>query len=97
MSPGHEQAWRDLVSRRVAEAGAGLSAVQVSSAIDAAAPNAKALSVLARALEPGPGALLVGAPPVIGKLVAELRARGLELARAHLCPLRAGAPQAHGF
>ena len=68
--------WRDLVSHRVAEAGAGLSAVQVSSAIDAAAPNAKALSVLAGALEPGPGALLVGAPPVIGKLVAELQAEG---------------------
>ena len=76
MTPGHQRAWRDLVSHRVAEAGAGLSAVQVSSAIDAAAPNARALSVLARALEPGPGALLVGAPPVVGKLVAELRARG---------------------
>ena len=53
MTPGHQRAWRDLVSHRVAEAGAGLSAVQVSSAIDAAAPNARALSVLARALEPG--------------------------------------------
>lgn len=79
MTPGHRQAWRDLVCRRVGEAGAGLSAGQVSSAIDAVAPNARALSVLARALEPGPGALLVGAPPLIGKLVAELRARGSAL------------------
>ena len=76
VTPGHQQAWRDLVSHRVAEAGGGLSAVQVSSAIDAAAPNTKALSVLARALERGPGALLVEARPVIGELVCDCGPQG---------------------
>ena len=48
--------------------------------------------MLAGALGPGPGALAVGAPPVVGRLVRELRARGATLpepicarcGRAHL-------------
>ena len=70
VSPARQQTWRDLVTSRVAEACPGLSTGAVSSAIAAAAPSAKALSVLARSLEPGPGALAVGAPPVVGRLVS---------------------------
>jgi len=76
VSPGDQQAWRDLISRRVTEAGPALSAELVSSAIDAVATNPWALPMLARALEAGPGALSTGAPPLVGRLVAELRARG---------------------
>lgn len=67
------------MAARVAEACPGLSAGRLSSAVAAAAPSAKALSVLAGALAPGPGALAVGAPPVVGRLVRELRARGATL------------------
>ena len=78
MSP-RQQTWRDLVASGVAEACPGLSTGAVRSAIAAAAPSGKALSVLARSLGPGPGALAVGAPPVAGRLVRELRARGATL------------------
>ncbi|MHB1499423.1 MAG: hypothetical protein ACYCXN_16115 [Acidimicrobiales bacterium] len=64
---------------RVAEACPGLGAAAAHSAVAAAAPSAKALSVLAKALGPGPAALLVGAPPVVGKLVRELQALGADL------------------
>jgi len=79
VTPKDQQAWRDFVTLRVAQADPALSTGHVSSAIDAVATNARALSVLARALEPGPGALFAGAPPVLGKLVAELRSRGSSL------------------
>jgi len=79
VSPARQQSWGDVVTSRVAEACPGLGTGAVSSAIAAAAPSAKALSVLARSLGPGPGALAVGAPPVVGKLVKELRARGATL------------------
>lgn len=79
MSPTGQQTGRDLVTSRVAEACPGLSTGAVRSAIAAAAPSAKAVSVLARSLGPGPGALAVGAPPVAGRLVRELRARGAAL------------------
>jgi hypothetical protein len=80
VSPSRQQPWRDLVAARVAEACPGLGTGLVCSAVSAAAPSAKALSVLARALGPGPGALVLGAPPVVGRLVSELRARGAALA-----------------
>ncbi len=79
MSPSRQQAWGDMAASCVAEACPGLGAGQVRSAVAAAAPNAKALSALAKALGPGPGALAVGAPPVVGRLVRELRARGAAL------------------
>ncbi len=66
MSPGDQQAWRDLISRRVTEAGPALSAELVSSAIDAVATNPWALPMLARALEAGPGALSTGPLPWLG-------------------------------
>ena len=76
MSPARQQTWRDLVTSRVADACPGLGTNAVSSAVTAAAPSAKALSVLARSLGPAPGALAVGAPPVAGRLVRELRPGG---------------------
>ena len=79
MSPGHQQAWRELVVLRVAQADPALSAGHVSSAIDAVVTNPWALPVLARALEAAPGALSTGAPPLVGRLLAELRSRGSAL------------------
>ena len=79
MSPPHQAAWTDLVITRVHQACPGLATSAARSAVAVAAPSAKALSVLARSLEPGTGALAVGAPPVAGRLVAELRARGADL------------------
>ena len=70
---------RELVIARVAEADPGLSPEAVVAAVDAVAANARALQVLAGALAPGPEALHGGAPPIIGKLVGELRARGSTL------------------
>ena len=52
MSPSRQQAWGDLVASRVAEACPGLGTGAVSSAIAAAAPSPKAVSVLAGALGP---------------------------------------------
>ena len=91
MSPARQQTWRDQVTSQVAESCPGLGTGAVSSAIAAAAPSAKALSVLARSLGPGPGALAVGAPPVVGRLVRELRARGATLPE----PVCAGCGRAH--
>ena len=53
MSPARQQTWRDQVTSQVAESCPGLGTGAVSSAIAAAAPSAKALSVLARSLGPG--------------------------------------------
>lgn len=66
----------ELVAARVAEADSDLSVGQISAAIDAAAANPAALAGLAKALALGPGPLTVGAPPAVGRLVVELRARG---------------------
>ncbi len=48
----------------------------VEAAVAAAAPTAQALIKLAAALAADPGALAAGAPPVAGRLAAELAARG---------------------
>jgi hypothetical protein len=48
----------------------------VTAAIDAVAGQPAVLRDLARALADGPGPLMVGAPPTVGRLVIELRARG---------------------
>jgi hypothetical protein len=48
----------------------------VEAAVDAAAPTAIAISRLAAALTADPGALASGAPPLAGRLAAELIARG---------------------
>jgi hypothetical protein len=48
----------------------------IEAAVDAAAPAGQVLWHLEQALAGGPGALILGAPPVAGKLAAELIARG---------------------
>jgi hypothetical protein len=53
-----------------------LPASQAAAAVDAAAASPAALRSLAHALADDPGALARGAPPVVGRLVTELIARG---------------------
>ncbi len=72
---GTGSAGLELVARRVAEADPGLSAEDITDAIAALAHPA-ALRELTKALGSGSTALSNGAPPVVGRLVAELRARG---------------------
>lgn len=65
-----------LVARRVAQVDPALAPEQVAAAIDAVVAHPAGLRELTRALEAGPDALLAGAPPTVGRLVVELRARG---------------------
>ena len=51
----------------------------LAAAVDAAARNPAITRFLAEALTADPGALQIGAPPVVGRLVGELRARGADL------------------
>ena len=51
----------------------------IADAVDAVLTNRAVTRSLAAALAADPAALLVGAPPVVGKLVGELRARGVNL------------------
>jgi hypothetical protein len=67
---------RDVVVQIASEADRSLSLEVVAAAVDAAAPSGQALARLAAALADGPGALAAGAPPVAGRLAAELIARG---------------------
>lgn len=69
-----------LVAGRVREADPALEAALVEEAVAAAAATPAALRDMANALGPGPGALHAGAPPSVGRLVGELRARGSTLA-----------------
>jgi hypothetical protein len=65
------------VIRLASTADRSLSMDVVAAAVDAAAPNGKAMAHLAAALiADGPGVLAAGAPPVAGQLAAELIARG---------------------
>jgi hypothetical protein len=57
-------------------AGASLPRPVIAAAVDAVAPAGQALRHLAAALADDPGALSRGAPPVAGRLTAELIARG---------------------
>lgn len=70
----------ELVARRVREADPDLGPELVNEAIATVATNGAVLRDLARALEAGPAALHAGAPPSVGRLVVELRARGSMLA-----------------
>lgn len=76
MSDERWRAVRQLVVTRVAEVDSGISPICTLEALDAAAPNPRALCVLERVLKDGPAPLRTGAPPVVGRLVKELRARG---------------------
>lgn len=67
---------RDQVVDLVAAAEGSLSRPVIGAAVRAAAPTGQALWRLAQVLAADPGALLLGAPPVAGRLAAELIARG---------------------
>ena len=84
---GHELAWprqrrgcsrcrRDQVVELAAAADRSLPRPVIEAAVEAVAPAGQALRQLAAALAAGPDALSRGAPPVAGRLAAELIARG---------------------
>lgn len=67
----------------IAMAGAavpGMAPLAVRAAVNAVATSPQAVRDLAAALSGGPDALQLGAPPVVGRLVNELRERGAALA-----------------
>ena len=70
----------------------------VAAAVDAAAPTGRAMSCLAAALAADPGALTSGAPPTVGRLAAELIARGSGTLRVPACAVcgRTGKPLFRG-
>jgi len=70
----------------------------IEAAVEAVAPSGQALRQLALALAADPGALARGAPPVAGKLAAELIARGSAALRVPACSAcgRAGKPLTRG-
>lgn len=78
MSTPRERA--ELVAQRVREADPVLEPGLVDEAVAAVVTNGAVLRDLLRALQAGPDALHAGAPPSVGRLVTELRARGSTLA-----------------
>ena len=66
----------------------------IEAAVDAAAPARLAMSRLAAALAADPGALIAGAPPLAGRLAAELTVRGSTALTLPACAVcgRAGKP-----
>ena len=67
---------RDTVMQIAAAADRSLPRPVIEAAVDAAAPARLSMSRLAVVLAADPGALAVGAPPLAGRLAAELVARG---------------------
>lgn len=67
---------RDMVVEIAAAADRSLPLAVIEAAVDAAAPASTAMSRLAAVLAADPGALISGAPPLAGRLAAELAARG---------------------
>jgi hypothetical protein len=67
------------VITHVAAADSSLSREQIAAAVDAAVAGPAALRTVVGALAADPGALAAGAPPSVGRLVAELIARGSSL------------------
>ena len=67
---------RDRVVGLAAAADRSLPRAAVAAAVDAVAPGGQALWHLEQALAAGPQALHLGAPPLAGRLAAELIARG---------------------
>ena len=67
---------RQRIIAQVTAAETSLPAGQAAAAVDAVAASHGALRSLAHALADDPGALTRGAPPVVGRLVIELIARG---------------------
>jgi len=70
---------RGRISTAVAAATPGLPMKVLSAALEAVAGHPAVIRSLAAALAADPDALMIGAPPVVGRLVAELRARGVDL------------------
>jgi hypothetical protein len=70
----------------------------IEAAVEAVAPAGQALRQLALALAADPGALAKGAPPVAGKLAAELIARGSSALTVPACAVcgRTGKPLTRG-
>jgi hypothetical protein len=78
---------RDAVVAQVAAADRSLATGQIAAAVDAAAANGQALRSLAAALagQPARDVLADGAPPVAGRLAAELISRGSAVVTAPAC------------
>ena len=106
---GHELAWplggracprcrRETVVAAVSAADPSLPAAVIAAAVDAVAPGGQALRQLADALAADPAALTAGAPPVAGRLAAELIARGSAVLAIPACAVcgRAGRPLFRG-
>ena len=85
---------RDALIRHVIEADGSLSVSEAAAAVDAVATSPAVLRELAAALAADPGMLRHGAPPVAGRLAAELIARGSATLAAPSCARcgRAGMP-----
>jgi hypothetical protein len=82
----------------VAAADPSLPRAVIEAAIEAVAPAGMALHQLAAALAADPGALSRGAPPIAGRLAAELIARGSAALTAPACVIcgRSGRPLFRG-
>jgi hypothetical protein len=82
----------------VSAADPSLPAAVIEAAVDAVAPGGQALRQLADALAADPAALAAGAPPVAGRLAAELAARGSATVTVPACAVcgRAGKPLFRG-
>jgi hypothetical protein len=85
---------REAVAGLVAAAETSLPRPVIEAAVAAVAPSGQALSQLAAALAADPGALARGAPPVAGRLAAELITRGSKTLTLPACARcgRAGIP-----
>jgi len=70
---------KDTIVSVVAAACPDMSADDVTAAVDATVTNSAVTWTLAAALVAGPEVLRAGAPPVVARLVGELRARGSTL------------------
>jgi hypothetical protein len=76
---------RDSIIDRVAAADTSLSRAQVAAAVDVVASNHARLRCLVAAFAADPDAVAHGAPPVVGKLVTELIARGSTVLTVPAC------------
>ena len=92
------QCRRDQVADIASAADGSLPREVIEEAVAAVAPSGQALRQLSLALAADPGALSRGAPPVAGKLAAELAARGSATIAVPTCAAcgRAGRPLFRG-
>ena len=89
---------RDQVVELAVAADGSLPRPVIEAAVRAVAPGGPALLQLAAALAADPRALAVGAPPVAGRLAAELAARGSATLAISACAIcgRTGRPLFRG-